>query len=415
MSVSSEPRAGLEPLPGLLQHRPFLLLCVARMASTVGYQMLAVAIGWEIYAITDSAFDLGLVGLIQFVPAVVLTLLVGHTADRYDRRLIVRMAQIVYAGAALMLTVALVVGVLSRDLLFAAVLMIGCARAFELPTTHSLMPMLVPERLLPRAVAAWTSANQFAIISGPAAGGLIYALSPTLVTGVCFVFFTIAITMVSVVKTARPVPPRESPTFTSVLAGFDYIRSRRTLLGVITLDLFVVILGGATALLPIYARDILNTGPTGLGLLRSAPAVGAFLTTLVLSRLPIERGVGFKLFAVVAIYGLATIVFSLSTYFPLSLLALALLGASDSVSVVVRFSLVQLETPDAMRGRVNAINYLFVGSSNTLGEFESGAVAALIGAVPSALIGGIGSLLVAALWMVLFPELRHVDRFGTKK
>ncbi len=228
-------------------------------------------------------------------------------------------------------------------------------------------------------------------------------------------FFTIAITLVSVVKTARPVPPRESPTFTSVLAGFDYIRSRRTLLGVITLDLFVVILGGATALLPIYARDILNTGPTGLGLLRSAPAVGAFLTTLVLSRLPIERGVGFKLFAVVAIYGLATIVFSLSTYFPLSLLALALLGASDSVSVVVRFSLVQLETPDAMRGRVNAINYLFVGSSNTLGEFESGAVAALIGAVPSALIGGIGSLLVAALWMVLFPELRHVDRFGTKK
>ena len=415
MSVTPEPRAGLEPVPGLLQQRPFLLLCVARMASTVGYQMLAVAIGWEIYAITDSAFDLGLVGLIQFVPAVVLTLLVGHTADRCDRRLIVRVAQTAYACAALMLTLALVVGVLSRDLLFAAVFMIGCARAFELPTTHSLMPMLVPERLLPRAVAAWTSANQFAIISGPAAGGFIYALSPTLVTALCFVFFAIAITLVFLVKTARPVAPRESPTLASVLAGFDYIRSRRTLLGVISLDLFVVILGGAAALLPIYARDILNTGPTGLGLLRSAPAVGAFLTTLVLSRLPIERGVGSKLFAVVASYGLATIIFSLSTYFPLSLLALALLGASDSVSVVIRFSLVQLETPDAMRGRVNAINYLFVGSSNTLGEFESGAVAAWLGAVPSVLIGGIGSLLVAALWMVLFPELRHVDRFGAKK
>jgi MFS family permease len=398
-----------------MQQRPFLLLCVARMASTVGYQMMAVAIGWDIYAITGSALDLGLVGLIQFVPAVVLTLLVGHTADRYDRRLIVRIAQGVYAGAALMLTIALIAGLFGRDLLFAAVFMIGCARAFELPTSHSLMPMLVPERLLPRAVAAWTSANQFAVISGPAAGGLIYALSPTLVTGVCFAFFAAAIALVSLVKAERPVAARESPTFSSVLAGFDYIRSRRTLLGVITLDLFVVILGGATALLPIYARDILSTGPTGLGLLRSAPAVGAFLTTLVLSRLPIERNVGLKLFAVVAIYGLATIIFSLSTYFPLSLLALALLGASDSVSVVIRFSLVQLETPDAMRGRVNAINYLFVGSSNTLGEFESGTVAAWLGAVPSALIGGVGSLLVAAMWMMLFPELRHVDRFATNK
>lgn len=407
-----EPVAGLEPVPDLMQHQPFLLLCIARMASTIGYQMLAVAIGWEIYAITGSAFDLGLVGLIQFVPAVLLTLLVGHTADRYDRRLIVRIAQTAYACAALALTVALMAGVLSRDLLFAAVFMVGCARAFELPTTHSLMPMLVPERLLPRAVAAWTSANQLAIISGPAAGGLIYALSPTLVTGVCFVFFLVAITLVSLVKVQRPAAPRESPTFASVLAGFDYIRSRKALLGVITLDLFVVILGGVTALLPIYARDILSTGPTGLGLLRSAPAVGAFLTTLILSRHPIERGVGHKLFAVVAIYGIATMIFAVSTYFPLSLLALALLGASDSVSVVIRFSLVQLETPDAMRGRVNAINYLFVGSSNTLGEFESGSVAAWLGAVPSALIGGIGSLLVAGLWMVLFPVLRHVDRFG---
>jgi MFS family permease len=401
------------PLPSLTRQHPFFLLCAARMASTVGYQMLAVAVGWEIYAITGSAFDLGLVGLIQFVPAVVLTLLVGHTADRYDRRLIVRLAQTVYALATLMLSAALIGGWLSRNILFAAVFMIGCARTFELPTNHSLMPMLVPERLLPRAVAVWTSANQFAIISGPAAGGLLYAVSPKLVTGVCFVFFAIAMTVVSLVKTTRPAAARESPTLASVLAGFNYIRSRRTLLGVITLDLFVVLLGGATALLPIYARDILATGPTGLGLLRSAPAVGAFLTTLVLSRHPIERHVGFKLFAIVSAFGLATIVFSLSTFFPLSLLALMLLGASDSVSVVIRFSLVQLETPDAMRGRVNAINYLFVGSSNTLGEFESGAVAAWLGAVPSVLIGGIGSLLVAGAWMVLFPQLRRVDRFQT--
>jgi MFS family permease len=404
-----------EPLPGLMQQRPFILLCVARMASTVGYQMLAVAIGWQIYAITGSAFDLGLVGLIQFIPAVVLTLLVGHTADHYDRRLIVRVAQTAYALAAVLITAGLITHTLSRDMLFAAVFMVGCARAFELPTTHSLMPMLVPERLLPRAVAAWTSANQFAVISGPAAGGLIYALSPILVGGVCLAFFVTSIALVTLVRAERRVPSREPPTFASVLAGFDYIRARKTLLGIISLDLFVVILGGATALLPIYARDILDTGPTGLGLLRSAPAVGAFLTTLVLSRHPIERNVGYKLFAVVAVYGLATIAFSLSTYFPLSLLALALLGASDSVSVVIRFSLVQLETPDVMRGRVNAINYLFVGSSNTLGEFESGAVAAWLGAVPSVLIGGLGSLLVAALWMVLFPDLRRVDRLVTDK
>ena len=411
--VAAEQPVDQTPAQSLMQQKPFLLLCVARMASTVGYQMLAVTIGWEIYAITGSAFDLGLVGLIQFVPAVVLTLPVGHIADRYDRRLIVRVAQTVYASAALMLTAALIAGVLSRDLLFAAVFMVGCARAFELPTSHSLMPMLVPERLLPRAVAAWTSANQFAIISGPAAGGLLYAVSPTLVSGICFFFFATAISLVSLVKTGRPAAPREAPTFASVLAGFDYIRSRRTLLGVITLDLFVVILGGATALLPIYARDILATGPTGLGLLRSAPAVGAFLTTLLLSRHPIQHHVGYKMFFVVAIYGVATIAFSLSTYFPLSLLTLAVLGASDSISVVIRFSLVQLETPDQMRGRVNAINYLFVGSSNTLGEFESGAVAAWLGAVPSAFIGGLGSLLVAGIWMVLFPGLRRIDRFNT--
>ena len=204
---------------------------------------------------------------------------------------------------------------------------------------------------------------------------------------------------------------REPPTFASVLAGFEYIRTRQRLLGVITLDLFVVLLGGVTALLPIYARDILAVGPIGLGLLRSAPAAGALVTALVVSRIPVERHIGHKMFAVVAIYGMATIVFGLSTWFPLSLMALAVLGASDAVSVVIRFSLVQIETPDAMRGRVSAINYFFVGSSNTLGEFESGTVAAWLGAVPSVLIGGFGSLLIAGLWMVIFPALRRVDRF----
>ncbi len=399
------------PSPSLLHYRPFVMFWLARLAATMGYQMLTVVIGWQIYELTDSALDLGLVGLIQFVPAVVLTLLIGHAADRYDRRVIVRVAQGVYALAAVLITAALLSNVLSRNLLFAAVFMIGCARAFELPTAHALAPSLVPTPMISRAVAAWTSANQVAVICGPAAGGLIYVLSPVLVGAVCLVFFLVSILLVTMVEVKGPAPARDPPTIASVLAGFEYIRTRRRLLGVITLDLFVVILGGATALLPIYARDILSEGPVGLGLLRSAPAAGALITSIVLSRHPVERHIGRKMFAVVAIYGVTTMVFALSTWFPLSLLALALLGASDAVSIVIRFSLVQIETPDEKRGRVSAINYLFVGSSNTLGEFESGVVAAWLGAVPSVLIGGIGSLLVAGIWMMLFPDLRRIDRF----
>lgn len=377
----------------------------------MGYQMLALTIGWQIYEITNSAFDLGLVGLIQFVPAVVLTLLIGHAADRYDRRLIVRVAQGVYVLAAVMITVALLTGALGRNLLFTAVFMIGSARAFELPTAHALAPSLVPSPMISRAVAAWTSANQTAIICGPALGGIIYALSPVLVGVICLLLFACSITLISFVRAKGAPEKREPPTVASVLAGFDYIRSRRRLLGVITLDLFVVILGGATALLPIYAKDILSVGPIGLGLLRSAPAVGALITALILARHPVERHIGRKMFAVVGIFGVATIVFGLSTWFPLSLVALAILGASDAVSIVIRFSLVQIETPDEKRGRVSAINYLFVGSSNTLGEFESGLIAAWLGAVPSVVIGGLGSLLIAATWMMLFPDLRRIDRF----
>jgi MFS family permease len=395
----------------LLKQRPFVLFWVARLCSTMGYHMLALTIGWQIYQITDSAFDLGLVGLIQFVPAVVLTLLIGHTADRYDRRLIVRGAQCIHALAAIMITVALLAGALTRELLFGAVFLIGCARAFELPTAHSLVPALVPAPMIARAVAVWTSANQVAVICGPALGGLLYTVSPKLVTSLCILFFSGSIILISFVHAKGPAANREPPTFASVLAGFNYIRSRRRLLGVITLDLFVVLLGGVTALLPIFARDILAVGPSGLGLLRSAPAAGALITSIVLSNHPVERHIGVKMFAVVAIYGLATIAFGLSASFPLSLLVLAVLGASDALSVVIRFSLVQIETPDDKRGRVSAINYLFVGSSNTLGEFESGTVAAWLGAVPSVLVGGIGSLLIAGIWMLLFPDLRRIDRF----
>ncbi|HEX5508590.1 MAG TPA: MFS transporter [Pseudolabrys sp.] len=395
----------------LTQQRPFVLLCIARLFSTLGYQALTVAIGWSIYDITHNAFDLGLVGLIQFMPAVVFTLAIGHIADRYDRRLIVRIAQGVSALAAITVIAALAAHVFSLALLFGAVFLVGCARAFEVPTAHALMPVLVPQSLLSRAVAGWNTANQTAVICGPALGGLIYAVSPPLVCVMCLLFFTTAITLVTLVKVDRPPPRREPPTLSSVLAGIRFVRSRARLLGVISLDLFVTLLGGVTALLPIYAHDILDAGPTGLGLLRSAPAIGALSMSILLARFPVERKIGIKMFSVVALYGLATIVFSLSTSLPLSMVALAVLGASDSISVVIRFSLVQIETPDAMRGRVTAINSLFVGTSNTLGEFESGMLAGLIGAMPAAFLGGLGSLLVAGIWMWLFPALRQIDRF----
>jgi MFS family permease len=397
--------------PGLLQQRPFVLFWSARVCATMGYQMMALLIAWQLYQLTNSAFDLGLIGLIQFVPQVLLTLLIGHAADRYDRRTIIRAAQSVYALSALALTLALIAHALSRELLFAVVFLIGCARAFEVPTGSALVPALVPPPLITRAVGGWTSANQIAVICGPALGGLIYALNPVVVSALCVAFFAAAIGFVSFIRIKGPPPPRDPPTFASVLAGFEFIRTRPRLLGVITLDLFVVLLGGAIALLPIYARDILAVGPIGLGLLRSAPAAGALVTAILLSRHPVERRIGPKMFAVVAIYSLATIVFGLSTWFPLSLAALAALGAADALSIVIRFSLVQIETPDAMRGRVSAINYLFVGSSNTLGDFRAGVNAAWFGAVASVLIGGIGSLIVAGLWMFLFPGLRKIDRF----
>ncbi len=395
----------------LRAQRPFVFMWLARVAGSMGIQMLALVISWKLYQLTNSALDLGLVGLIQFVPAVVLTLLVGHVADRYDRRLIIRAAQTTYALAAALVTVSLVTGIVSRDLLFGAVFLIGCARAFEMPTTSALVPSLVPAPLITRAVAGWASANQIAVICGPALGGLIYAVNPVAVSALCLAFFSAAIVFVSLIRVERAAPAREAPTFRSVLAGLTFVRTRPRLLGVITLDLFVVLLGGATALLPIYARDILVVGPIGLGLLRSAPAAGALLSVIWLSNHPIEGRLGPKMFAVVAVYGVATILFALSTSFLLSLAVLALLGMSDAVSVVIRFSLVQIETPDAMRGRVSAINYLFVGSSNTLGEFESGAVAAWLGAVPAVLIGGIGSLVIAAAWMLMFPSLRRLDRY----
>jgi len=399
------------PTASLLQYRAFVMLWFMRLSSTIAYHMMVVVIGWTIYALTDNPLDLGLVGLVQFVPTVVLTLLIGHLADRYDKRIILRLTQAGYTLSAVVLLIAFWQQTLSRELLLAIVFVLGCARAFEIPTGHAFVPALVPIDVLPRATAGWAASNQTAIIAGPALGGLAYGINPFGACAICVVFFLVACALTFMFRTQRAVIAREPPTLASVFAGLHYIYTRPRLLGVVSLDLFVVLLGGATALLPVFARDILATGPLGLGLLRSAPAVGALLMMTWLTRHPIERHIGPILFAAVSVFGVATTVFALSSWFALSLGALIVLGAADAISVVLRFTLVQIETPDAMRGRVSAINALFTGTSNTLGEFESGAVAAWLGAVPSVLIGGIGSIVIALSWMGLFPALRRVDRF----
>lgn len=380
------------------------------MATTLAFQMQAVAIGWQVYDLTGSALDLGLVGLAQFIPGFALSLLVGHIADHYDRRLILRICMAVEALATLALALASFFGGLTVGALFAAVFVIGAARASELPTMHALMPQLVPPQLIPRAAAASASSNQTAIILGPALGGLAYALGPGLVYALAAAGFIAASLLISAIRIARPAPARERPSVASLFGGVAFVRRHPALMGAISLDLFAVLLGGATALLPIYARDILRTGPWGLGLLRSAPALGALAASLVLARRPLGGRVGRKLFIAVIAFGVATCVFALSTSFPLSLAALAALGAADSVSVVIRFSLVQIETPDALRGRVSAVNSMFIGASNSLGEFESGATAALFGTVPATLLGGVGTILVALLWLRFFPALFRLDR-----
>jgi MFS family permease len=400
------------PLPALMAHRPYALFWWARVSATTAAQMLAVAIGWQIYELTGSAFDLGLVGLVQFVPVVVLALVVGHVADRYERRLVVRSCQLVQSAAAATLAIGSLRGGLAAGTIFAIVLVIGTARAFELPSMHAMVPALVPPPLFPRAVAGSVSANQTAIIVGPAIGGVVYLAGPATVYALCAVIFVVAAALVTLIRVERPAVDRAPVSLQSLFAGIAYIAGRPPLLGVISLDLFAVLLGGATALLPIYARDILVTGPWGLGLLRSAPALGALSMSIFLARHPPQRHVGRIMFAAVVTFGLATMVFALSTLFPLSFAALAVLGAADGISVVIRFSLVQIETPDEMRGRVGAVNSLFVGTSNTLGEFESGATAAWFGTVPAVLIGGIGTVLVAVLWMRLFPQLARIDKMG---
>ena len=394
----------------LFRHPPLLLLVASRSFSEFSYQIGVVAVGWRIYQLTGSAFHLGMVGLAQFLPNLLLVFIAGHAADRYDRRRVVQLCQFAQALASLYLAWRSFAGALSALEVFLALVVFGVATAFESPALSALLPGVAPEGNLQRATALSAGTGQIAAISGPAIGGLIYAIEPAAPFAAMAVFWLLACAASGAIHLQRSVAPSEPPTFSELFAGIKFVRDNPAILGTISLDLFAVLLGGATALLPIYARDILHAGPWALGAMRAAPAVGALLMTAVLARHTIKQRVGLRMLQAVIAFGLATIVFALSKEIWLSIIALAAMGAADAVSVVVRVSLVQLATPDEMRGRVGAVNFLFIHASNQLGEFESGLTAALLGAVPAAALGGIGTIAVALLWMKLFPSLRNTER-----
>lgn len=393
----------------LLRQRSFVFFWAARFAAMMANQMLMVAVGWQMYEITGSAWDLGLVGLFQFVPALVLTLPAGHVADKLRRNRIFAVCLLTQTAVAALLLAATAGGRESRELILGVSVVLGVSRAFQMPAQQALVPLLVPIKLLGRAITMSASGMQAAIVGGPALGGALYAFSAVSVYAACGGLSLLATLLMLAVR-YRHQPEAAETTLRTVFAGVEFVWSNKILLGALSLDLLAVLLGGATALLPMFARDILHVGPQGLGLLRAAPAAGALLMSLVLLRWPLERRAGRVLLLSVAVYGLATIVFGLAQEFWLAMTALAVTGAADNISVVVRQTLAQTETPDAIRGRVSAVNSIFIGASNQLGEFESGATAALLGPVGSVLLGGFGTLLVAAAWVRLFPELARRDR-----
>ena len=382
----------------------------SRLASTSANQMLMVAVGWQMYDLTGSAWNLGLVGLLQFLPALLLVLVAGHVVDHFDRARIAALCMFAQVAIALVLMIATQLQWAHRDLLFVVSVLLGVVKAFQMPAQQALAPALVPPEVLPRALAFSSMGSQAAIVAGPALGGFVYVGGAQAVYAVCAALFALAGGLVQGVRYDHAPAASREMNLATLMAGVHFVRHRPVVLGAISLDLFAVLLGGATALLPIFAKDILHTGPWGLGLLRAAPAAGAFTLSLLLTRWPITRRAGHVLLGAVALYGAATLVFGISTSFALSMAALVVAGAADMVSVVIRQSLVQLDTPEDMRGRVSAVNSVFIGASNQLGEFESGVTAALFGPVGSVLLGGLGTLMVAGLWTRLFRPLARRDR-----
>ena len=402
-------------IQALLANRRYAFYLASRLSLIVATQMLSVAVGWQVYEITGKALALGFSGLVLFVPGFLLALPGGHVADRRDRRRILLVCHLGVATCALLLALLAFRGTHGLLPIYAVLAVLGIIRAFSGPAGQALMPNLVERKDLERAVALGSSSWQLAMIAGPSIGGALYAATGR--AGVVYVACTVMalFAFASVLAIGKPptlaeVRKREPATWNTLLAGLRYVWSNRPILGTISLDLFAVLLGGAVALLPIFARDLLHIGPWGLGILRSAPALGAATVAFVLASFPLRRRVGIVMLACVMLFGLATIVFGTSQSFALSLVALVVLGASDMISVVIRSTLIQTRTPDEMRGRVGAVNLVFIGASNELGEFESGVTAAWLGPEAAVVVGGIGTCVVVVLWALLFPSLRKVDR-----
>jgi MFS family permease len=401
----------------LLKERDFLLLMVARWTGGLGGQVQSVALGWHMYvlarqtrSVEESALLMGMIGLASFLPLFLLSLPAGEIVDRRDRRGVLASCYVAEGATVLALALASWRGLASPGLLLAVAAAFGAARAFIAPANSAMGPMLVPRELLPRAIA-WSGLSfQTAAIAGPALGGVLAGVSPTLAYGVALALYAAAWTAVLLIRKNTRPEARPGSRWALIQEGLAYVWREKVVLGAISLDLFAVLLGGATALLPVFAKDILHVGASGFGLLRAAPAMGAAVVAMWLAAHPARSRAGLIMFAGVAVYGLSTCVFALSHSLVLSLLALATLGGADMLSVYVRSTLVQLVTPDHMRGRVSAVSYLFIGASNELGEFESGIVARLLGPVGAALFGGVGALVVTAVWARLFPALRKADR-----
>lgn len=397
----------------VLKYRDYRLFLLARLLVTAAIQIQSVAVGYQVYEITSDPLQLGFVGLAQFLPMLALILPAGDLADRFNRRTILLISCLIEAAVAAGFFLLTAFRIEALWAFYLVLALFGVVRTLSAPASQSLVPLLVPPEHLSKAIAWSSSAFQTATIVGPALGGTIYLLGPQAAYGICFALALIVAGLFAAMRVSMaPRDHRNSTAFQRALAGIHYVKANPIILGAISLDLFAVLLGGATALLPVYARDILHVGAFGFGLLRAAPALGAAVTGLLLGLRPLNSRTGPWMFGCVALFGAATIVFGLSENFVVSLVALVVLGASDMVSVFVRSTLIQAATPDAMRGRVSAVSMLFVGASNELGEFESGGIAHLVGTVPSVVIGGAGTLAVVGLWMWLFPDLRKVDRLS---
>ena len=393
--------------PSPFSHRGFRHYLIAQTCSSLSFQIVSLAVSWQIYAITHSAFMLGMIGLMQFLPSVLLALPAGHLADQYNRKTLIVTGQVVECIAVVGLIALPLMSWLSTSALLGLVALFSIAKAVEGPANTSLLPALLPPELLSKAMATNQVFREAMVIAGPMIGGLLYVYSPQAAYGVAALAYLLALVMIATVSYVPVALERLPMTMKNLFAGLHFIFERKDVLGVISLDLFAVLLGGVTALLPIFAQDILHTGPWGLGALRAAPSVGALLTGIWISRRVFTRHTGLIMFGCVAGFGVATLVFALSHTIILSLLALVALGGFDMVSMVIRGAMVQLDTPDAMRGRVNAVNSIFINTSNQFGEFETGVLASMVGTVPAAVVGGVGTLVVVAIWMKLFPSLRR--------